>query len=359
MKINGLETTRGGATFIHRQKDGSIRTNVFGNWEIIDYGDEFKLCVELTRLDKAHLPYDEVLNNLLALRPNAKVTRTTTGATPVAPIVNYAKAPEIQNSVAEVKEPIVRKPKPTYPKIDYTADEIEFMENTVQAYMEFCKDMEFEPSIRNVNVFAYKCQEGLNEAKEYFIQRLRLCCGEYEIAMNKVKSDEFKKLVERFASFKLNGQKINNRLLIYEGIPGGGKTTKAMKEANGNCIICNSSMMPSDLIEDFKLKDGKGNLIPSPLRYAMEHGQVILLDEINTLTMDCFRFLQGLTDNKESFKFKDEEIIINEGFKIIGTMNLFVNGNPYPLTPQLCDRCEDIIEFKLTSKKLVKMAFGV
>ena len=84
----------------------------------------------------------------------------------------------------------------------------------------------------------------------------------------------------------------------------------------------------------------------------------LLLTLLHTLLNTGQGLIQGLTDNKETFKFKDEEIIINEGFKIIGTMNLFVNGNPYPLTPQLCDRCEDIIEFKLTNKKLVKLAFG-
>lgn len=365
MRINGIETTRGGAVFIHRQKDGSVRTNVFGEWEIINNGKELDLCVKLTQLDKAKLSYENELNELLDLKPNANVKRVTPiVATPVAPVApTPAPTQEIEEVVSNSvnvtpKKKVARKPKKQYPKMDYTAEEIEFMENTVQQYMDFCKDLEFEPSIRNVNVFAYKCQDSLADAKDYFVQRLRLCCGEYEMAYEKVKSDEFKALVEKFAQFRLNGEKINSRLVIYEGIPGGGKTTKAMREANGNCIICNSSMIPSDLIEDFKLKDGKGNLIPSPLRHAMENGEKILLDEINTLTMDCFRFLQGLTDNKESFKFKDEEIEINEGFQIIGTMNLFVNGNPYPLTPQLCDRCADITEFKLTNKKLVKLAFG-
>lgn len=367
MQINGIETNRGGKVYIHRQ-NGGVRTNVFGEWEIItNPGRELDLCLEIARLDKIKSDYTTFLNELLTLRPLSvkKVNMGVSVPQQVAPTqqaqvapVQVAPVEVAPTTPTQVAKKVVKKPKQTYPKIDYTPEDIEFMESTTQQYMDFCKDLEFEPSIRNVNTFAYKCKDGLNDAKDYFVQRLRLCCGEYEMAMSKVKSDEFETIVNKFAQFKLNGKKINSRLVIYEGIPGGGKTTKAMKESKGNCIICNSSMLPSDLIEDFKLKDGKGNLIPSPLRQAMENGEKILLDEINTLTLDCCRFLQGLTDNKETFKYKDEEIIINEGFQIIGTMNLFINGTPYPITPQLCDRCEDIVEFKLTNKKIVKLAFN-
>ena len=326
MQINGIETNRGGKVYIHRQ-NGGVRTNVFGEWEIITSGRELDLCLEIARLDKIKGDYTSPLNDLLELRPisikrvnmvqNIQPTQPTQPTQQVVSQVVEA-TPIIENSVnVTPKKKVVRKPKTTYEKMNYTPKEIEFMENTTQRYMDFCKDLEFEPSIRNVNTFAYKCKDGLNDAKDYFIQRLKLCCGEYEMAMAKVKSDEFEKIVNNFAQFRLNGKKINSRLIIYEGIPGGGKTTKALKEAKGNCIICNSSMLPSDLIEDFKLTDGKGNLIPSPLRQAMENGEKILLDEINTLTLDCCRFLQGLTDNKECFKYKDEEIIINEGFQII------------------------------------------
>lgn len=358
MQINGIETSRGGKVWLHRQSNG-VRTNVFGDWEIITQGRELDLCLEIARLDKNRMDYSDALVELLALREvNVNFVDVPCQSQKPTPAAKPVAAPIVENKIAETpKEPIVRKPKPVYPKMDYTKEEISYMEKTTQEYVDFCKDFEFEPSIRNVNVFAYKCKDGLKEAQEYFIQRLRLCCGEYEMAYEKVKSDEFAQLVNKFKEFRLSGKKINSRLIIYEGIPGGGKTTRAIQEANGNCIICNSSMLPSDLIEDFKLKDGKGNLIPSPLRHAMEYGEKICLDEINTLTLDCYRFLQGLTDNKESFKYKDEEIIINEGFEIIGTMNLFINGTPYPLTPQLCDRCEDIIEFKLTKERIVKLAF--
>ena len=242
--------------------------------------------------------------------------------------------------------------------MEYKEVELEFMKDTIDKYIRFSKDLDFEPSIRNINCFANICKEGYNKACEYFISRIKIIDGNYELAMEKVKSAEFKDLFQRFKTFRID-KIINKRLNVYFGIPGTGKTTKALSEANNNCILCNSSMLPSDLIEDFKLKDGKGNLIASPLRHAMENGEVICLDEIGTLQIDCLRMLQGITDNKESFKYKDEEIKIKEGFKIVSTMNLFVNGNIYPLTEALADRvCFDgLKEFVLSPKQLLELAF--
>lgn len=346
MKIEGIETNRGGSIWLHRQKDGSVRTNVFGSWEVISSGQELDLAIEIARLDKQGLDYTDKVKELLSLRAT-----------------NITKKEEIK-SVSEFvqeenKEPIVIKTKEVFPKINYTRDELEFMQETIEQYVDFCGDLEFDPSIRNINCFTYACNKSLNCAKDYFVNRLKIVGGEWELALDKVKSQEFAQLVDRFAHFRMSGNVINERLKVYFGIPGGGKTTKALKEANNNCILCNSSMLPSDLIEDFKLKDGKGNLIPSPLRHAIEYGEKIVLDEIGTLTLDCLRLLQGLTDNKEYFKYKDEVIRVNNGFQIIGTMNLFVNGTAYPLTEALGDRiCWDgLEEFKLTPKKLIELSF--
>ena len=238
----------------------------------------------------------------------------------------------------------------------YSNDELEFLEDAVGKYTSFIMDFDMEPSARNINCFAYACKSGFNEAKKYLINRIKIVGGNSDLANRKVMSTEFKDIVNRFRVVELNGNLINKRLKIYFGAPGSGKTTEALKEANNNCIICNSSMLPCDLIEDFKLKDGKGNLAPSPLRYAMENGLKVVLDEIGTLSIDCLRFLQGITDNKKSFNYKGDVIVIKDGFEIIGTMNLFVNGTMYPLTDALVDRCEynGLKEFHLSSKILVE-----
>lgn len=345
MRIEGIETNRGGSIWLHRQKDGSVRTNVFGSWEVISSGQELDLAIEIARLDKQGLDYTDKVKELLSLRATN--------------ITKKEEVKSVSEFTQEVKEPIEIKKKELFPKINYSFDELEFMEETITQYIDFCGDLEFDPSIRNINCFTYACNKSLGCAKDYFVNRLKIVGGEWELALDKVKSQEFAQLVDRFSRFRMSGNVINERLKVYFGIPGGGKTTKALKEANNNCILCNSSMLPSDLIEDFKLKDGKGNLIPSPLRHAIEYGEKIVLDEIGTLTLDCLRLLQGLTDNKEYFKYKDEIIRVNNGFQIIGTMNLFVNGTAYPLTEALGDRiCWDgLQEFKLTPKKLIELSF--
>lgn len=331
MEVKGFKTKKGGAINIYLQKDGSVRTNLFGSMEVLTNDVELELVKKIIQANSDKEDYSDMVKELLVLRG-----------------MNYNDY--IEDCESDQKE---------YSKINYTKDELEFMQEVIDDYIDFSKDLEFEPSIRNINCFAYACKKSLEFAKNYYVNRLKIVGGEWELAQEKVKSDEFDLLVEKFEVIRLSGNVINERLKIYFGIPGGGKTTQALKEANNNCILCNSSMLPSDLIEDFKLTDGKGNLIPSPLRHAMENGEKIVLDEIGTLTLDCLRLLQGLTDNKESFKYKDEEITIKKGFQIIGTMNLFINGTSYPLTEALGDRiCYDgLEEFKLTSKKILDMAF--
>ena len=46
-------------------------------------------------------------------------------------------------------------------------------------------------------------------------------------------------------------KKLRYDLKIYYGSAGTGKTTKAQKETAGRCMICNNSMLPADLMEDF------------------------------------------------------------------------------------------------------------
>ena len=78
------------------------------------------------------------------------------------------------------------------------------------------------------------------------------------------------------------------------------------------------------------------------------------LDEMNMLPFEYLRFLQGITDGKNSFDYKGFTINIKDGFNIIGTMNLNVNGQCIPLPAPLIDRCSNIKEFKLNANALYK-----
>ena len=242
--------------------------------------------------------------------------------------------------------------------MEFKQTDVEFMTKQIERLRNFLKELDIDLSIRLVNTFTFECKRNSSRAKELIVNYVKLTGGDYELAKGRVQSKEFIDLINAFKFFQVDGAKrVNKRLKLYYGPQGGGKTTEALKEADGNCIICNSSMLPSDLLEDFKLSDGKGNLVASPLMKAMKEGKPIVLDEISMLSMQSLRMLQGLLDNKETFNYKGEVINIKDGFQVIGTMNLFVNGTCYSLPAPLVDRAYELKEFDLSPAKLLEYAF--
>ena len=106
-------------------------------------------------------------------------------------------------------------------------------------------------------------------------------------------------------------------------------------------------------MEDFAFNDGKPAFNGSILKKCITEGLPIVLDEINLLPYETLRYLQGLLDGKTEFIHKNETIHIKDGFKIIGTMNLSINGMTYGLPEPLVDRCEEMKQFKLTVDDLL------
>lgn len=119
------------------------------------------------------------------------------------------------------------------------------------------------------------------------------------------------------------------------------------------CMVCHSAMLPADLMEDFKFENGQPNFKPSALQIAMTEGQKIVLDEINLLPFESLRFLQSILDGKSEFVYKGQTIIIKEGFQIIGTMNLTVNGCTFALPEPLVDRASELRKYTLTAETLI------
>ena len=227
------------------------------------------------------------------------------------------------------------------------------LERGLENLLSFFTEFQYQPNFRFVNTLARKLAKSDAAGKTYVSDYFRLIDSPYihEITA-KMKSDEFKNILFDLKS-KTPAQQINNRLKLYYGPQGTGKTTAAQAETGGRLIVCNSSMLPSDLMEDFKFNDGKATFEPSVLWTCMENGEQITLDEINLLPFDSLRFLQGILDGKTEFTYKNREVHIKDGFKIVGTMNLSVNGITYGLPEPLVDRCEDMREFKLTAKDLL------
>ena len=218
--------------------------------------------------------------------------------------------------------------------------------SVVDRLIKFFSEFNFSPSFRFVNSVCIS-KNPAEYIRNYFMVQDHAACNEIN---EKIKSTEFRSIAESLKDFKPTP--INNRFELYFGDPGTGKTTKAMKLAD-KCIVCSSDMLPSDLMQNFVFKDGKADFDKSDLWIAMEEGKSIVLDEVNMLPFESLRFLQGITDSKDTINYKGYTINVHPNFKIYATMNLFVNGQCIPLPAPLVDRSYDIREFKLTAKELV------
>ena len=216
----------------------------------------------------------------------------------------------------------------------------------------FFKDFDFEPNFRFVNTLK-KNSSSVETAQAYICNYFKLTDNQYkEDVQEKVKSQEFKNIINEMQSISTNST-INSRFKIYYGSQGTGKTTQALKESNNVVMVCHSAMLPSDLLEDFKFEEGKPAFKKSALWEAMENGTKITLDEINLLPFESLRFLQSILDNKTEINYKGQVIHIKDGFQIIGTMNLTVNGSVFNLPEPLVDRAAELKEYKLTAEQLV------
>lgn len=217
--------------------------------------------------------------------------------------------------------------------------------------IDFFSEFSFEPNFRFVNTLFWQTRN--KTAKDYIINYFALTDHSETVAITeKIKCDEFNLILKDIQQIN-SDKKINNRLKIYYGSQGTGKTTKAMEETNGTCMVCHSAMLPSDLMEDFKFENGNPSFNPSSLQLAMVNGTKITLDEINLLPYESLRFLQSILDGKSEFIYKGKTIYIKDGFQIIGTMNLTVNGCTYSLPEPLIDRASELKKYSLTADTLV------
>lgn len=217
----------------------------------------------------------------------------------------------------------------------------------------FFKDFDFEPNFRFVNTLK-KNSQSVESARTYIYNYFNLTDNSYKNDVaEKCKSFEFTDMIKKLQSINTFSA-INKRFKVYYGSQGTGKTTQAMKETDNVVMVCHSAMLPSDLMEDFNFEEGKPTFKKSALCKAMENGTKITLDEINLLPFESLRFLQSILDNKTEINYKGQVIHIKDGFQIIGTMNLTVNGNVFNLPEPLVDRACELKEYKLTAEQLVE-----
>ena len=234
---------------------------------------------------------------------------------------------------------------------EISSEKQQLAKETAQKLINFFTEFEFEPNFRFINTLS-KAAKYLQDATEYVINYFALTNNPHKYNVSeKLKSTEFKLIIANLQSLETTTT-INSRFELFYGSQGTGKTTQAIKLSD-SVMVCHSAMLPQDLMEDFQFIDGKAHFTPSALQNAIVNGKTITLDEINLLPFESLRFLQSILDNKTEFEYKGSVIKIAAGFKIIGTMNLIVNGTVYALPEPLIDRAANLKEYKLTADSLM------
>lgn len=186
--------------------------------------------------------------------------------------------------------------------------------------------------------------------ESYLYGYLKLTGRECDDFMKKTQSQEWRRMMNKLKS--ANPKRINKRFAIYFGPPGGGKTTAALREASKK-IGMHKDMTAKELMFDFTF-DGNGNaqFSKSVFAQAMENGEPIVCDEMNLASNTLLQFMQSVLDNSKSIFMDGQELVIKEGFKVIGTMNDVVSGVDRILPEPIIDRALDIRYFELTPSKI-------
>ena len=261
---------------------------------------------------------------------------------------------EAYTTESKPEDPTVEQPAGPEPEVDIQA----FRTKAVHDLRQFFREFAFEPAARFVNSLA-RCAN-FKAAKAYVSGYVKLCNNPDAAAVqDKIKSAEFDMIWKNVSKYPPEKQ-INNRMDCLFGPPGAGKTVAAVTMyPDAPVVTCNASILPDELLRTFDFNDENGNPVfkKSTLRECMETGKPIIFDEINLLSFDCLRLLQTLTDSKEVFNYNGEDVHILPGFKIVGTMNLTVNGQTYGLPEPLVDRCATIAEYTLEDKDLASYAY--
>jgi len=270
------------------------------------------------------------------------------------PKIEEAIKRNIENYFAEALENgeiIVNEKQEIYKQPEISSEKQQLAKDTAQQLINFFSEFEFEPNFRFINTLS-KAAKYLQDAIDYVTNYFALTNNPHKYNVSeKLKSVEFKLIVANLQTLQTETT-INTRFELFYGSQGTGKTTQAVKLSD-SVMVCHSAMLPQDLMEDFQFIDGKAHFTPSALQNAIVNGKVITLDEINLLPFESLRFLQSILDNKTEFEYKGSVIKIAEGFKIIGTMNLIVNGTVYALPEPLIDRAANLKEYKLTADSLM------
>ena len=219
--------------------------------------------------------------------------------------------------------------------------------------MTFCKDFVFKPDPRLLNTMRHCSSK--DEATELLINSMELDgfpTEDIEEARNKTRSPEWGDIYKSLMACPLTHAKVNQRLAIYYGPAGTGKTTKAIEDnPDATRIVASPTQDPSELFTRNVVNDHGGvDVVLTEIGKAMTDGKPIIIDELNLYQMCVLTRLQGITDGGKKLTDNGVEIEIADGFKIIATMNLETNMGKTPLPDPLVSRAGEIV--KMDNPKL-------
>lgn len=227
-----------------------------------------------------------------------------------------------------------------------------------QRILNFFSEFIKNPSIRYINTLLK--QPSIKACKEYTKNYFTISNHPMvNDICEKIKSAEFNEICKDLISIGTT-KTINNKLKIYYGAPGTGKTTLSMKENPDAVIItCRSTTSEEDLMKSFRFEEGKPIFGNATFKQCLIEGKTLILDEGNMLPYSVWKWLQGVLDGKEYIDLDDtgERVKINDNFKVIVTMNLDCDGGIIPLPEAIVDRASEIKEFTVSVDNLVNYAF--
>lgn len=378
-----LKTKKGGRLYVEHNKDGQVYSNCYQDGcYIINQPEGLELInkIENAVFEEDAVKLIETLNGLPLDKVGMKYSvsndnKSKSKTKKLEDLIDSTSEPVAEVGVRNYMAELMRYNKPHEVVDNYvkmTENELSVATDIVERLRKFFSEFNFNPAARFINTLNNKLSldsdgtiKGKNRALDYVKRYFELQGHpDAENIALKIKEPEFDCILDSLALLNKHDKKINSRIMIYYGEAGAGKTTEATKKnKDADVIIMNSLMNEQDLLEvPVFNKDGILTFRPSPVLEAIVLGGTVILDEINLANMQVLRFLQGLTDAKEYFTYMSKscetvKVYIHPNFKIVGTMNLYIEGQIYNLPEPLVDRCEDIIELDMSADKMAKISF--
>ena len=367
MEIKGIVTARGGKVHFHEGKDGSpATTNLWDRFGWYCITDE-EVVKQIKGIAERSFLLTDVSSDVAELLtaipdpsaigyPKYKTDKATVKAIPVPSVSPVSVVTPSEKPVAPPPSAKPVAPPPSakpYTKEEYKTTKEEIKVAFKKAW-DFFSEFNFHPKDRMLDTLSH-CKT-YEKAKMYVRSYFALCNHpERNGVAEKIKSDEFRSVWNAIRKFECPDW-VNKRLEIFWGEPSGGKSTEARNRyPNAKRFKVGPSMTDDELIQVFDFTDetGKPHFYDSVLVEAMKNGEPIIIDEINHLKYETLVGMQDFLDNTDKFvTSRKEEVIIKDGFKIIGTMNLDIDGAVFSLPEAIVDRCYNLEEFETTPEVL-------